>query len=912
MGNYWQKRFQAVEAMNNKTAKETVQAVTPAFDKAQAQIEKEINAWYARFAKNNQISLLEAKKLLNSKELKEFKWDVHEYIKYGRQNALDQKWMKELENASARFHISRLEALKVRTQNAVEKAFGNEVDALDEMAARIYMDDYYHTAYEIQRGLGIGFDVSQIDERKLNAVLSKPWTADKMTFSDRIWKSKTQLIDSLHTELTQMCVLGKAPDQTISNIAKRMNVSKGQAGRLIMTESAYFGSAAQKDCFNDLDVEKFEVVATLDNRTSDVCQSMDGKVFDMKDFEVGVTAPPFHVWCRSCTAPWFPDDDGMRAARDATTGKTYYVPSNMTYPDWKEYFVDKTKDPADLLKSVTGVRFLWNDDFSAEAQKSYTDTYNKLSEMYPMENVKIEVVGDTFEIRGFDRNLPDDKIREDVIYDELGQMFGAQYMPEGMNVLPSKGAFIEIADNERSVISLDDWFKQMREHRSKNGTPKTLEQCFNNAAEGTEAVITHEYAHALADNYGFYGSSESGKWLRDIFDKYDDLEIAKQISRYATTSPDEFFAECFVKSFDKYSESKIATEVMGEFRHRYGIGNGVKEKIQNLKDIISATGEVTEDVLQEAGKLFQEELLKDKQYSERIQKIDDLEVKKNSAYEEYKKLKKEFDEMGKELPFSASSIADDLIRYRKGLIANPESEWYKDGLKRLEERAKNIDPKYFELHKKQLEAYERYRSVNKMLNEVKNTFEFDNAEDIKRILSQIREMGSDGIDIKKHLNNSRSPVRKYVEQAYSYYPKDWVKASVKHGNLKPMKVDHGYYSHWRGEIAISGYGDISSFQTSLHELGHRMERIVPEIKKAEKVFYDRRTAGESLEWLGSGYAKSETTRKDNFLHPYMGKDYAETAYELVSMGFEYGYTNPKYLMEDSDMANWIYGILSLL
>lgn len=342
---YWQKRFQAIEDMNNKTAKETIQSITPAFDKAQAQIDKEINAWYSRFAKNNQISMAEAKKLLNTKELKEFRWDVEEYIKWGRQNAIDQQWMKQLENASSRFHITRLEALKMRTQNAAEQAFGNELDELDKMAARVYIDDYYHTAYEIQKGLGIGWDVAQIDQKKLDKVLSKPWAADKQTFSDRIWKSKTQLIDSLHTELTQMVILGKAPDQAVNTIANRMNVSKGQAGRLVMTEAAYFGSVAQKDCFNELDVEKFEVVATLDHKTSEVCQQMDGKVFDMKDFQAGVTAPPFHVWCRSCTAPWFEDnDDGTRFARDAD-GKTYQVPASMTYQDWKDSFVDKTKNP---------------------------------------------------------------------------------------------------------------------------------------------------------------------------------------------------------------------------------------------------------------------------------------------------------------------------------------------------------------------------------------------------------------------------------------------------------------------------------------------------------------------------------------------------------------------------------------
>lgn len=358
MSKYWQNRFEILENARNETAKQTIKSVTPAFGQAQAQIQKEINAWYARFANNNEISLQEAKKLLTTRELKEFRWDVQEYIKYGRENAIDPKWLKELENASARFHISRLEALKIRTQNAAERAFGNELDAVDELAAKIYMSDYYHTAYEIQRGLGIGWDVAKIDQRRLDNLISKPWTTDKQTFSDRIWKSKTQLIDSIHTELTQMCILGKAPDQVISNLAKRFDVSAHQAGRLIMTESAYFGSVAQKDAFDALDVEKYEIVATLDNRTSEICQEMDGKVFDMKDFQAGVTAPPFHVFCRSCTAPWFEDDvDGERAARDEN-GNTYYVPASMKYDDWKKSFVDGGSK--DGLKPILDIEDLKN------------------------------------------------------------------------------------------------------------------------------------------------------------------------------------------------------------------------------------------------------------------------------------------------------------------------------------------------------------------------------------------------------------------------------------------------------------------------------------------------------------------------------------------------------------------------
>lgn len=124
-------------------------------------------------------------------------------------------------------------------------------------------------------------------------------------------------------------------------------MSKGRASNLVMTESAFFASAAQRDCFNDLDVERYEVVATLDSHTSQTCRDMDGHVFDMKDYEVGATAPPFHGRCRSVTAPWFDDNYIEERAARGADGKTYYVPGNMKYEDWYEVFVEQSSDMAD-------------------------------------------------------------------------------------------------------------------------------------------------------------------------------------------------------------------------------------------------------------------------------------------------------------------------------------------------------------------------------------------------------------------------------------------------------------------------------------------------------------------------------------------------------------------------------------
>lgn len=342
---YWKKRFSELENANNQYGLDVFHQIEPAFDKAQRQIQAEIEAWYMRYAKNNGITMAEARKQLSAAELKELQWDVQEYIKYGKENAMNQQWMKELENASARFHVSRLEALKLRTQNALEVAFGNELDGVDNMLKHLYQSDYYHTCFEVQKGFNLGWEIGQIDERKLQKVISKPWTSDGKNFSERIWTSKTKMVNELHQQMTRTILQGKAPDQAIKHMTKfvkdKTKNAKYSAGRLVMTEQAFISSSAQKDAFNDLDVEEFEVVATLDSHTSDICRDMDGQHFIMKDYEIGVTAPPFHVWCRSCTVPYFDDEwgrSGERAAR-GEDGKTYYVPADMTYPEWQEAFV---------------------------------------------------------------------------------------------------------------------------------------------------------------------------------------------------------------------------------------------------------------------------------------------------------------------------------------------------------------------------------------------------------------------------------------------------------------------------------------------------------------------------------------------------------------------------------------------
>lgn len=340
--NYWKNRMEELEKARYAKSQEYYQKLEDEFKKAENQISKDIEVWYARLAENNEISLAEAKKFLSESELEEFKWTVNEYIKHGKANTNGQ-WDKQLENASAKVHISRLEAIQTQIQHHCEVLYSSMAVGLTEHLADIYENTYYRTAFAIEQCFEVGTTLHALDDRRIQTAMEHCWAMDGKTFSDRIWQNKEKLTRELNTMLMQSVIQGKNAGDYIGELAKKMNVSRRNASMLIMTESAAIASKATQGCYKDLGVKEFEFEATLDDHTSEICQAMDGQHFPMSEYTIGVNAPPLHPWCRSTTVPYFDDDFTAmekRAARDEN-GKTYYVPADMTYKEWKEKFVAK-------------------------------------------------------------------------------------------------------------------------------------------------------------------------------------------------------------------------------------------------------------------------------------------------------------------------------------------------------------------------------------------------------------------------------------------------------------------------------------------------------------------------------------------------------------------------------------------
>ncbi|AYV92563.1 Phage head morphogenesis protein [Fusobacterium necrophorum subsp. funduliforme] len=343
---YWIERFEQEEARNAKMSLQHMQVAKKQYQNTMRKIDSEIRSWYSKYASDNEMSYEEAQKTLSGKDRKNLKLTLEEYIRLGEQQnvSFDTEVEKTLKRVSAGVHVNRLESIKSSIQAELDILYTNVERGLGEHFCEVVGAGYARTNYLVQSMIGNYESISGLNKDLLNQMIYKPWTSDGKNWSNRVWKQKDKLIEELHTSLVQSLVLGDDVNLLADKMSKRLDVGFSRAANLLMTESAAYHSKATELCYKDLGVEKYEILATLDNRTSTVCQGMDGKIFERKQYQVGVTAPLFHCRCRTTTIPYFEDltEDETRAARDEE-GNYVEEKASMKYPEWEEKYLKENE-----------------------------------------------------------------------------------------------------------------------------------------------------------------------------------------------------------------------------------------------------------------------------------------------------------------------------------------------------------------------------------------------------------------------------------------------------------------------------------------------------------------------------------------------------------------------------------------
>lgn len=336
---YWEERANERMKFYHKDADKTVQLINKAYEKAQRDIEREIDMIFTTYARNGELAPEQAKRLLNQRipnPLLKLAKKIYPSIK----NKQIKRWLLKRINAPAyRARITRLEALKESVFLRSKEIADVEIALSESSYLKTINSAYYRNMFDIQRGTGYGFEFARMSDKAIEQIILNKWSGEH--FSDRVWGNTDVLAEKVTEIVTAGFMSGVGQGKMIAELSDIMNVGKFAASRLIRTETTYMANMAEMLTYEEVEIERYRFVATLDNRTSEQCRKKDLKVFKVSEAKVGVNMPPLHPFCRSTTVAYFGEDDldrVERRARDPRTGETMLVPATMNYEAWlKKY-----------------------------------------------------------------------------------------------------------------------------------------------------------------------------------------------------------------------------------------------------------------------------------------------------------------------------------------------------------------------------------------------------------------------------------------------------------------------------------------------------------------------------------------------------------------------------------------------
>lgn len=337
---YWEIRQEQKYLAGEMKIKDYYKGLERAFKQARKEMQSVINDFYVKYADENGVSYADAQKLLSRTEIE----DLKDFIE--RMDKVVEMYNLELNNMSIKARMTRYEALEKQIDAILQRLYTIEYQHKgEELLKEVYSDTYYRTWFNIDQYHGFHQEFAQIDPRVVEELIKYPFNG--ANYSTRIWKQKGHMLQQLTESITTMIIQGKNPNTLSKDFAKKFGTKEYEAYRLLHTEGSFIMEQATLKGYEEDGVIKYRILAALDHKTSDICRSEDGEIYEVRDAVVGVNYPPYHIFCRTTTTPYYEDSDysdDTRMARDPVTGKPYEVPADMNYEEWHKKYVESNPE----------------------------------------------------------------------------------------------------------------------------------------------------------------------------------------------------------------------------------------------------------------------------------------------------------------------------------------------------------------------------------------------------------------------------------------------------------------------------------------------------------------------------------------------------------------------------------------
>lgn len=337
--NYFEIKEITIDKINQKYQKEMLELLSKAYAKAKYELDRDIYQLIESMAQDEGTDFLSAKRLLNELELKQWKMSMQQYEDNSKMyDMLSPNMQREVDRASYRMRISRIQAIQEHIDIQVDYLLNMEQKLLFDVLKKQYKNTYYHKVYDLQTIKGYS-NLNAVSPRKLEYLLSEKWAIDEKNIPERILNRKAKVTNTIREELLQKNLQNRSTRETVKVVAERLDMSQRASSNLLRTESARVNSVATLQGFIDEGVEKFENSSVLDHKTSQICRWQDGKVYYVRDYKIGVTAPPFHSSCRTVAVAHYDDMWEYERASEFADGSRLKVDGKMDYYKWYDTYV---------------------------------------------------------------------------------------------------------------------------------------------------------------------------------------------------------------------------------------------------------------------------------------------------------------------------------------------------------------------------------------------------------------------------------------------------------------------------------------------------------------------------------------------------------------------------------------------
>lgn len=199
---------------------------------------------------------------------------------------------------------TKLELIELQLQVILEKVYIAEKNNLEKYLYEAYQEIYEKSFFEINKELSSVLPFLPPNDLAISNAIKSKWSGED--FSERIWGRQKITFEKMKEAIITGITQGKSIDNIVKELKKRIQVSKNNAKRLARTESNYIYNKATLDAYKQSKIVKqYEYLACLDHRTSKICSSLNGQIFNIDEAMVGFNYPPMHPNCRSTTVAVF-------------------------------------------------------------------------------------------------------------------------------------------------------------------------------------------------------------------------------------------------------------------------------------------------------------------------------------------------------------------------------------------------------------------------------------------------------------------------------------------------------------------------------------------------------------------------------------------------------------------------------